>query len=156
MLKLIFVLSTISSVHSGGITNPLDQHFKIVEHDNNIPQGLLASLCWIESHHKPHAINHQDGGSASLGTCQLKVGTAKMISPKITYKALLKPRTNIEIAGKYLAYQYSRYGRWDYAVAAYNSGTLNLKGATPRNIKYVRKVLNKYLTDINNNIHRQL
>lgn len=107
-----------------------------------LPPGLLSALCWVESNHKPAAINQYDGGSPSYGLCQIKLETAKMVGYRGSEKQLLNPKTNVFWAAKYLKKQLDRYGEDPRkAVAAYNAGThkTNKKGEI-RNVKYVNKV----------------
>lgn len=63
-----------------------------------------------------------DGGSPSIGICQIKFKTAKWLGYKGTAEGLLDPKTNIHYSGKYLAYQLRRYKSNSRAVVAYNFG----------------------------------
>jgi soluble lytic murein transglycosylase-like protein len=93
---------------------------------NHLPQGLLSSLCYVESGHDVSAIHHHDGEGNSVGICQIKLKTAQMVGFKGTEKQLLDPETNIKYAAKYLAKQISRYHTINQGVIAYNRG--NSKG----------------------------
>lgn len=106
----------------------------------NLPTNLLASLCYIESHHDVKAINHDDGGGNSVGVCQVKLSTAKWLGFKGTEEQLMKPKTNVYYAGKYLSAQIKRYGSVKKGVVAYNIG--NAKGLTRS--KYSDKVLRQW------------
>jgi len=108
-----------------------------------LPQGLLSSLCYVESRHRPSAYNKTDGSSPSLGICQIKLETAKTLGYSGTAKGLMKPATNVYYAAKYLKKQLVRYKHdIQKAIAAYNAGTYfpDAKGQ-PKNKQYVRKVL---------------
>jgi soluble lytic murein transglycosylase-like protein len=109
----------------------------------SLPPGLLKSLCYIESKHDPSVININDGGSDSIGICQVKLKTAKWLGFKGNEKDLLKPENNIEYAGKYLKYQIERYDSLSKGVIAYNRG--NSKGLT--NSIYLDKVINQWKED---------
>jgi soluble lytic murein transglycosylase-like protein len=108
----------------------------------DLPPGLLSALCWTESKHDIHAIHHDDGNSDSLGICQIKLKTARMMGFKGTAEDLMDPKENISYAAKYLKAQLRRYSLDSpKAVAAYNLGTFR-KGSTrfASNQKYVDKV----------------
>lgn len=84
-----------------------------------------------------------DNGSPSIGVCQVKLNTARMLGFKGAESELLNPKVNVHYAGKYLHKQLCRYDYNLYkGVAAYNSGTwrMNVEGQT-RNYTYVEKVL---------------
>lgn len=88
----------------------------------NLPPGLLPSLCFVESHHDVKAIHHDDGGTDSLGICQLKLKTAQWMGFRGTERDLMNPKVNIYYSAKYLAYQLDRYEDTTRAVIAYNRG----------------------------------
>lgn len=70
-----------------------------------------------------------DGGSPSIGLCQVKLKTSKWLGYKGTEKQLLNPTVNAYYAAKYLKYQLKRYnGNTEKALIAYNRG--NAKGLT--------------------------
>lgn len=110
---------------------------------NGVNPDVLVSLCTVETHLR-NVINHQDGNSASYGICQVKLETAKMFSPNITAKDLMKPEINADIAAKYLRKQIDRYeGDVHCGLAAYNAGRCNKNDfGVIRNVKYVNKVKN--------------
>lgn len=106
-----------------------------------LPPNLLSSLCYVESTYDITAVHHDDGGTNSLGVCQIKLKTAKWLGFKGNELELMKPEVNIYYSGKYLAYQLRRYkGNITKAVIAYNFG--NAKNLTSS--KYQRKVFNKW------------
>lgn len=120
--------------------------FATVSQTFSLPQGLIESLCFVESSHDINALHHNDGGSNSVGICQIKVSTARSIGFRGTEKELAKPAHNIFYSAKYLSQQLDRYdGDIVKGVAAYNAGThrVNAKGQT-RNIKYINKVLREW------------
>jgi soluble lytic murein transglycosylase-like protein len=89
----------------------------------NLPPDLLSSICYVESKHDAFAVHHDDGGSDSLGVCEIKYETAKWLGFKGDAPELMNPRQNIYYAGKYLRYQLDRYN-WNIpkAVISYNQG----------------------------------
>ena len=107
-----------------------------------LPQGLLESVCYIESGHDAHAIHPHDGNGTSYGICQIKLATSRTLGFKGSAKELMKPEVNIEYAARYLARQIRRY-KGDYArgVCAYNRGHSESHGGS----SYVAKVFNRYL-----------
>jgi soluble lytic murein transglycosylase-like protein len=116
--------------------------FAAVTSQLQLPDGLLSAVCMVESNHNPKAIHYNDGKGHSLGVCQIKYETAKLVGYKGTAEALRGPKTNALYAGKYLRYQLIRYdGDIVKALAAYNAGKFNpTKSGIPRNLKYVKKV----------------
>lgn len=122
--------------------NPLILVFISVSSQFNLPQGLLSSVCFVESSHNVGAIHYNDGKGNSVGVCQLKLATAKLLGFKGNEQQLKNYKVNVFYAGKYLKKQLDRYnGNADMAVAAYNAGKcrINKKGLI-KNIKYVNKV----------------
>jgi soluble lytic murein transglycosylase-like protein len=108
-----------------------------------LPQGLLSALCFVESSHRPAAINLDDNGSASIGLCQIKLETARLVGFKGTESDLQnQPKLNAMYAAKYLKKQLNRYhGNVPKAVAAYNAGTYyQKKNGMAANQYYVNKV----------------
>lgn len=111
--------------------------------NNGLPPGLIDAVCFVEYSHNPgaHLIRHNDGKGDSLGTCQIKLATARMMGFKGTKEELMLPEVNVEQAARYLAYQLKRYGG-DYAkaVTAYNAGTTYSHGGS----KYLAQVFNAW------------
>lgn len=96
----------------------------------------------MESHHKVSAIHHDDGNGDSLGVCQIKYNTAKLLGFKGTTAQLMDPAINVKYAGLYLSKQITRYeGNYAKAVSAYNAGIYR-PGTTAfaKNQQYVNKV----------------
>lgn len=103
-----------------------------------VDPALLSSVCFIESAHKPKAYVANDGGSPSIGLCQVKLSTARFVGFKGTARELFDPRVNALHAAKYLRWQYDRYGSWKKAVSAFNCGR------ACNNRRYVKKVWDRY------------
>lgn len=108
--------------------------------------ALLLAICTQESNLTNAYVLH-DGGSPSIGVCQLKYGTASMLGYKGPASSLMDPVLNATWAAKYLAYQQTRYGDdWHKLAAAYNAGSYNpstkVKGC-PKNLAYVKAVKDK-------------
>src|SRR5688500_6438555 len=89
-----------------------------------IPASLLIALCSVESDFRD-VVNKYDGGSPSIGVCQIKLTTAKDVGFAGTADQLLKDRlVNTLYAGKYLKRQIDRYdGDVCSAISAYNTGS---------------------------------
>lgn len=114
----------------------------------NLPQGLLSSLCFIETRHKVTAVAPNDGATTSYGICQVKYETAVWLGFKGTTKQLMEPKTNIYYAAKYLAKNIARYnGHIEKAVIAYNQGHA---GKTIKT-NYSTKVFNQWRLASNGN-----
>jgi hypothetical protein len=107
---------------------------------NGLPPGLLESICWVESNHR-NTINFNDGPTASYGPCQIKAVAAKQVKPNVKGSELLRPELSIDLAARYLKWQYRRYGTWNQAIQAYNRGRVD-KPFKP--CYYVNKVVNKW------------
>lgn len=109
----------------------------------SIPGWLLLAVCTNESNLNPNAIHHDDGGSNSIGLCQIKKDTASDMGFKGTESDLLNPHLNAKYSALYLKTRLNKYNNYCKAVAAYNSGSFMESKEyprIPRNIKYVRKV----------------
>lgn len=90
----------------------------------DLPNNLLASVCYIESHYDANAMRHDDGNGDSLGLCQIKLQTAKLMGFNGTAKQLMNPIVNSHYAAKYLSHQLIRYnGNVTKALVAYNMGS---------------------------------
>lgn len=110
---------------------------------NDLPQGLLESICFVESRYNINAVHKDDGGTDSLGLCQIKLRTAKWLGFKGTERELMEPQANAYYAAKYLKYNLKRYhGNMIQAVIAYNAGNANGKVFT----SYSRKVMRAFKT----------
>lgn len=110
----------------------------------NLPPELLSSLCFIESTHNISAVHKDDGGSNSVGICQVKLSTAQWLGFKGTEEQLMNPETNVYYAAKYLAHQIKRYNNIDRAVISYNQGSAGNLTQT----EYSNKVLTKWNEEI--------
>jgi soluble lytic murein transglycosylase-like protein len=123
------------------MTNAMLAIIALAEVSQGIPNGLLKSVCTVESNLNPDAVAKHDGAvnDHSHGLCQVKIGTARQFEPNLTVRDLYDPRTNARVAAKYLRWQYDRYNSWDRALVAYNRGT-----STGPNNSYSRKVKRKY------------
>jgi hypothetical protein len=113
--------------------------FASVSQTYKLPDDLLSAVCWHESSHKVETFVKHDGkkkgnkkSTPSYGICQLKLATARAMGYTGKAANLMDPSTNIDIAGKYLAFQIDRYHK-DYAkaVTAYNQGTTYGTGGSP-------------------------
>src|SRR3954462_13953986 len=119
--------------------------FNVQTAQQDLPQGLLPALCYVESHFDVKALHKNDGKGSSIGPCQVKKSTARMLGFTGSEKALAIPGVNAHYAALYLRYQLDRYdGDVIKAVAAYNAGTYFEKKGRPVNLRYVRKVINEW------------
>jgi soluble lytic murein transglycosylase-like protein len=83
------------------------------------------ALCKVESKLDPTAIHHDDGATDSLGICQIKIATAKMMGFNGSEEDLMDPETNIYYAAKYLSHQIFRYNGSVYkGIVSYNTGSV--------------------------------
>ena len=138
-LLLPFNIAT-SSFHD----KSLNAIYREAAKTNGIHVGLLRAVCEIESKHNLKVKKVWDGGSYSYGICQVKLGTARLMGFKGKEQQLIDPKTNINYAGKYLAYQLKRYkGDYKKAIVSYNRGSYNKDEVIP----YSGKVALAFLTD---------
>ena len=117
-------------------TTGLEGAFLLAGWLNGVDPALLSSLCYVESNHRINAYVRQDGGSPSIGVCQVKLATARALGHVEGEKALMDASANSYYAAKYLRKQFDRYKSWKKAVSAYNAGRA-IKG----NKKYVDRVM---------------
>lgn len=90
------------------------------EFANGIPSGMLARLAWQESRFRADIITGKVVSSAgAVGIMQIVPKWHPGVNP-------LDPAQSIKYAGGYLASLYRRFGRWDYALKAYNWGQGNV------------------------------
>lgn len=129
---------------------PLILVFAMASQSFDLPPGLLSALCYVESHHKRGSVNLDDGGTPSLGICQIKASTAYEMGYRGNVKTLVSEDTiNAYYAAKYLSTQLELYdGDIRKAVSAYNAGRhrVNEKGLTLNRI-YVSKVFKAWSED---------
>jgi hypothetical protein len=118
-----------------------------------ISSVILVAVCTHETGLNNVVVPH-DGGSASIGICQVKYETAHMLGYEGNPKGLLNPKINARYAALYLKYQYDRYNNWCKTIAAFNAGRFNesrREPGHPRNLKYVlnvRKKLSKHFQNM--------
>ncbi len=121
-----------------------DRKLVSIANKEGVPALLLAGICYVESAHRPHATNHDDGGSSSIGLCQIKLTTAQMLGYTGTVEGLYDGKTNAKWAARYIKYQLKRYHNdWEKAAAAYNAGSVFIRKTTNEfvNQTYVDRVM---------------
>lgn len=97
--------------------------FASVTQQFNLPPNMLSAVCFTESSFNISAIHYNDGSTDSYGICQIKLETAQWLGFQGSIEELMRPRTNIYYAGKYLSYNLHRYhGNMHRALTAYNRG----------------------------------
>lgn len=104
----------------------------------DLPPELIAGVIWQESRGNPRAVSH----CGAMGMMQLMPATAANLGVNNAFD----PIQNIDGGAKYLRQMYDKFGRVDFAVAAYNSGPGNVakfNGIPPfkETQDYVPKVL---------------
>jgi soluble lytic murein transglycosylase-like protein len=114
--------------------------FTAVSLQFGLPQGLLNSVCFVESSNNPNVVHYHDGKGASYGLCQIKLTSARLVGFKGTKEDLMSPKTNIYYAGKYLQHQVIRYQSLRRGVIAYNLGHAGVLTST----KYQAKVYKQW------------
>ncbi len=121
--------------------------FKLAAEMAGIPATLLLSICSAESDLRADVVNFQDGGGDSIGICQTKESTARMLGFSGDPNLLLNRWYSAQYAAKYLRRQLRRYkGDVCSAVAAYNRGTVKrLPDGRFSNQKYVDRVMGRWM-----------
>ncbi len=124
----------------GGDYRPTSEYAEIaraVARMHAVPEQLFLKLVRAESNWNPEAVSRV----GALGLAQLMPGTADLlgVDPHDPYQ-------NLEGGARYLSQQYKRFGRWDFALAAYNAGpgAVEQYGGIPPYVEtqgYVRKIL---------------
>ncbi len=111
----------------------------------SLPSGLLEAICYVESNYEIKAVHRDDGDGNSLGVCQIKLHTARMMGFTGNEAQLMKPSINIHYSAKYLAYQFHRYDSSIEAVGAYNTGSYKIsQDGLAVNRLYIKKVFKQW------------
>lgn len=97
--------------------NKFDAAFAASEAKHGLPSGMLRRMAYQESRFNPDALSPV----GAIGILQFMPATAA------AYKFNPRdPYASIEYAGLMMAQLFKQFGRWDYALAAYNWGSGNV------------------------------
>lgn len=120
--------------------------FLNVNYENKLPAGLLESICYVESKYDVKAYHKHDGIGNSVGLCQIKLSSARMVGFRGTEKDLMKPENNVRFAARYLSHQLKRYsGSKAHAVIAYNQGSARHLTSTAYSRKVFSRLQDSYI-----------
>lgn len=97
----------------------------------NVPVNLAFALCKKESRFDPNAINY-NSTSEDRGLFQLN-------SKYHTLNDWFDIMENTERSMVVLSEKYKEYGKWEFALLAYNVGSISHTG--PRSVKYLGDIL---------------
>jgi soluble lytic murein transglycosylase-like protein len=119
--------------------------------------ALLLAICSHESNNFTMNYAHNDKGSPSFGSCQLKENSARQMGFKGKAKDLMSPWVNAKYAALYLKYEQKRYGNdWVKLVASYNAGSYresDIVLGCPRNLHYINLVRKKLPPKLQNKLN---
>ena len=107
------VSSLIEGMKWEGGENKWTGPVRAIAEEHGIPPNLFLRLVKQESNFQPGAKSH----AGAIGLAQLMPGTAEYL--KVNPH---DPIQNLKGGARYLKEQYDKFGRWDYALAAYNAG----------------------------------
>lgn len=123
----------------------------------HVSGALLLAVCSHESNNFTMNYTHNDKGSPSYGSCQLKESSARQMGFTGKAKDLMNPWVNSKFAALYLKYQQKRYGQdWVKLVASYNGGSFresDIVPGCPKNLKYVNLVKKRLPLKLQNRLN---
>ena len=82
-----------------------------------IPENIFFGLIRAESSWNPNAVSRV--GALGLTQVMPKTAVGMGYDPAVLKK---DPQVQLDAGARYLSTQYSTFGRWDYALAAYHAG----------------------------------
>lgn len=85
----------------------------------NVPPQILTAVLQQESGLNPNATGKNTNGSIDRGIAQIN----NVAHPNVSNAQAYNPSYAIPWAAKYLSSLHSKYGTWDAALQAYNSGS---------------------------------
>ena len=85
----------------------------------NVPPQILTAVLQQESGLNPNATGKNTNGSIDRGIAQIN----NVAHPNVSNAQAYNPTFAIPWAAKYLSALHSKYGSWDAALQAYNSGS---------------------------------
>lgn len=103
---------------------PYMEQVRAAAAEYNIPEGLLGAMFEIESKYNPNAVSE----AGAIGIAQIMPEYHPDIDPT-------DPDASIKYGASYLRKMYNKFGTWDKAVAAYNTGPSNLRKIGFENLK---------------------
>lgn len=118
-----------SSSASGTIPSELQQYASQIQaasQASGVPADRLSAIIWNESRGKADAATTNGGnGLTDGGLMQINQATFAQLQqdhPDLQGQSLSDPGTNIKAGAYLLADEHKKYGDWDLAERAYNSG----------------------------------
>jgi soluble lytic murein transglycosylase-like protein len=139
----VFVTDTVRKIYTPpAAALPYVESIARAEHDNGIPQSLLARVLYQESRYRPEIVSGAvRSGAGATGIAQLMPATARELGVDP-----LDAEQSIDGAARYLRRLYDSLGDWAKTLAAYNWGIGNVQrrglGAAPLETRrYVSEIL---------------
>ncbi|MBQ3791927.1 MAG: lytic transglycosylase domain-containing protein [Clostridia bacterium] len=87
-----------------------------------VPEYIIYSVIRTESSFNENAVS----SSGAIGLMQLKPSTFEWLvsrtKEELNPETIYSPHINVKYGTYYLSYLYTKFGKWDLAIAAYNAG----------------------------------
>ena len=136
MLALVLAAPSQARTNNSSLYDPI-----IESHREHLDPALIRAVIRAESNWSPRAVSR----AGAMGLMQLMPGTARLMGVRNAFD----PEENIRGGVAYLRAQLDRFGRLDYALAAYNAGpeAVEKHGGIPpfrETRDYVRRILRWY------------
>ncbi len=124
-------------LHYDSITKNREVTFNLISYClmYDVPVNLLFALAQHESGFYATATN-SNHTSSDIGIMQLNTNSYSAYDKKQLYDV----KTNIRLGASHLHQEFVKYGRWELALLAYNSG--GVRGVPDSTVRYMISIVN--------------